>query len=101
MLNPIWTPAIDQVEQANMTHFINSVHRDYSSDINNYSSLYHWSINKPREFWPAVWRYCNIKMSKEWDEVLVNDNDMLKASWFNGCRFNFAENLLCRRDEHP
>ena len=101
MLNPIWTPAIDQVEQANMTHFINSVHRDYSSDINNYSSLYHWSINKPQEFWPAVWRYCNIKMSKEWDEVLVNDNDMLKASWFNGCRFNFAENLLCRRDEHP
>ena len=101
MRNPIWTPAIDQVEQANMTHFINSVHRDYSSDINNYSSLYHWSINKPREFWPAVWRYCNIKMSKEWDEVLVNDNDMLKASWFNGCRFNFAENLLCRRDEHP
>jgi acetoacetyl-CoA synthetase len=101
MLNPIWTPAIDQIGQANMMHFINRVRRDYSIDINDYSSLYHWSINKPREFWPAVWRYCDIKMSKEWDDVLVNDNDMLKASWFNGCRFNFAENLLCRRDEHP
>jgi acetoacetyl-CoA synthetase len=101
MLNPIWTPAIDQIGQANMMHFINRVRRDYSIDINDYSSLYHWSINKPREFWPAVWRYCDIEMSKEWDDVLVNDNDMLKASWFNGCRFNFAENLLCRRDEHP
>ena len=101
MLNPIWTPAIDQIGQANITHFINKIHSDYPSDISDYSSLYHWSITKPREFWPAVWRYCNIKMSKEWDEVLVNDNDMLKASWFNGCRFNFAENLLSRRDEHP
>jgi len=101
MLNPIWTPTIDQIGQANMMHFINRVRRDYSIDINDYSSLYHWSINKPREFWPAVWRYCDIKMSKEWDDVLVNDNDMLNASWFNGCRFNFAENLLCRRDEHP
>jgi len=101
MNTPIWLPDNDQIGQANITRFINKIHSDYSSDISDYSSLYNWSINKPREFWPAVWRYCNIKMSKEWDEVLVNDNDMLKASWFNGCRFNFAENLLSCRDEYP
>lgn len=83
-----------------MTRFLLQRRRS-DPGIDDYSKLYQWSIEHPQEFWPEVWRFCAIRSSRPWDEVVVDFDRMPGASWFPGARLNFAQNLLSRRDEHP
>ncbi|MDE2346720.1 MAG: acetoacetate--CoA ligase [Gammaproteobacteria bacterium] len=100
MNQPLWTPS-DRVKQhANMTQFIDQV-RKSATGIKDYAALYRWSIEHPEEFWPAVWKFCGIKASKPWEQVLVDGGKMPGARWFTGACLNFAENLLRHRDERP
>jgi acetoacetyl-CoA synthetase len=93
MPKPLWTPSPQRIEQANLSRFMSDL------GIKNYSQLYEWSVNHPEQFWPAVWRFCGVKASRQWDSVLTDGDKMPGAKWFEGAHLNFAENLLRRRDE--
>ncbi len=86
---------------------INALSPDGSLD---YELLHTWSVERPQEFWPALWRFCDLiaerrEGSDPWNEVLVGGDRMappdasLGPRWFLGARLNFAENLLRFRDE--
>lgn len=87
---PMWTPSARRVAQAAMTRFLGG--------HTNYEALYRWSVERPEEFWPAVWRFCGVRASRRWDQVLVPDKSVRRAQWFAGARLNFAENLLHPND---
>ncbi|MEN8130765.1 MAG: acetoacetate--CoA ligase [Pseudomonadota bacterium] len=97
----LWRPAPERLAQANMTGFLHRVQETASLTGEGYAALYEWSIREPECFWPAVWDFCDIKASRRWDRVLENGDRMLGAQWFRGSRLNFAENLLCYRDDRP
>ena len=113
MDTPIWTPLPAQVASANVTRFIRDAVNpidDAASRVHNAHSLYAWSVAHPEQFWPAVWRFCDILAAtrpdgRQWDEVLVGGDRVappdqeLGPRWFTGARLNFAENLLRRRDD--
>jgi len=99
MNKPIWTPPPERIAQSNLNRFIGFVNQQHSSKINNYAELYQWSIDQPEQFWPDVWDFCEINSSKQWTSVLRNADKMPGAKWFEGARFNFAQNLLPRRDD--
>ena len=61
--------------------------------------LYGWSIEKPTDFWSAMWEYAEIISSKKFDLVVDDLGKFPGAKWFSGARLNFAENLLKFRDE--
>jgi acetoacetyl-CoA synthetase len=76
----------------------------------DYSALYRWSIERPEEFWTAVWRFCGIIAEERagrdpWDRVLLGGDRVappdakLGPRWFMGAKLNFAENLLRFRDD--
>ncbi|MDQ3136085.1 MAG: acetoacetate--CoA ligase [Gemmatimonadota bacterium] len=78
--------------------------------VDDFSSLYQWSVSRPDAFWPAVWRFCGVVAEErpgrdQWDEVVVGLDRMappdpvLGPRWFPGARLNFAENLLRHDDE--
>jgi acetoacetyl-CoA synthetase len=101
---PLWVPASDDVARSNLSRFAAAAHR--SSD---YASLYTWSIEALEQFWPHVWRFCEViaeeRAGREpWDEVLVGRDRVSPPDphrgprWFTGARLNFAENLLRFRD---
>jgi len=103
-MRPLWIPTTQQVERANLTRFMSG------TSARDYPALYRWSIEKPEEFWSAVWRFCGIvadeRPGKEpWDQVLVGGDRVappdptLGPRWFLGARLNFAENLLRYRDD--
>jgi acetoacetyl-CoA synthetase len=94
----LWQPSIEQIANSNMTQFIKAANATYQTDITDYTALYQWSINYPEQFWPLVWKFCHIKASKLWDEVLIREEEMPGAAWFVGSELNFAENLLQYRD---
>ncbi len=99
MDTPIWTPSSQRIAQANLSRFIEFANNNISDEINNYAQLFQWSIEQPEEFWPAVWRFSDVKASSEWTHVLTHGEQMPEAKWFEGARLNFAENLLPRRDD--
>jgi acetoacetyl-CoA synthetase len=108
MDQPLWTPAPERVARANLTRFA----REYAPGAVGFGELYDWSVARPQEFWPAVWRFTGVLAEARrgrapWDTVLVGGDRMgppdptLGPHWFTGARLNFAENLLRRRDNHP
>ncbi|MBI3864727.1 MAG: acetoacetate--CoA ligase [Planctomycetia bacterium] len=99
MTEPLWRPSAERIEKANLTAFLRTVRRRWQPDLEDYSALYRWSIEKPDQFWQAVWEFCGIVASRPSDEVVVDFDRMPGARWFPGARLNFAENLLRFRDD--
>src|SRR6266446_6321934 len=101
---PMWTPTAEQVARANMTRFIGEARRATGRRVSDFASLYRWSIETPEEFWPLVWRFCEVvadsRDGTQWDSVLVGrdrmapPDDEAGPKWFSGAKLNFAENLL-------
>ncbi len=100
MNDRLWEPSSAQIEQANIARFTRHVRRNHDVSSEDYASLYDWSIRYPADFWSAVWDYCDVKVSRRWDSVLDESEQMLGSRWFTGSRLNFAENLLRFRDDH-
>ena len=67
-------------------------------ELADYTELWSWSVENRAAFWEALWRFCDVRASKLWDDVLIDGDKMPGATWFPGARLNYAENLLRRRD---
>jgi acetoacetyl-CoA synthetase len=101
MSAPLWTPTATRVMEANITRFIAWVQEAGAAWVQDYPSLYQWSITQPEAFWAAVWRFCGIHARREWDKVLEGADKMPGARWFGGAKLNFAENLLRPEEDKP
>jgi len=62
--------------------------------FSNYNELHAWSINERENFWRAIVDFCGIRFSKSYDSVLLDNDKMISAKWFDGGELNFAEHLL-------
>jgi acetoacetyl-CoA synthetase len=89
---PIWQPSAERSAASNMRRFIVANRERLRGD--DYRALYAWSIERPAEFWAAVWSFCGIRASRHYDTVLRDGARMPGAKWFEGAQLNFAENLL-------
>ena len=115
--SPLWSPDPERVQATNLAQFISAARaHGYVPPTGgaavDYVSLYAWSIARPDEFWPAVWRFCGVIADtrpdgSQWEEVVRGLGRMAPPDptagprWFPGARLNFAENLLRYRDDHP
>lgn len=62
-----------------------------------YRTLYEWSIDDIAGFWAAVWDFCGVRYSQNYDQVLPPGPlppMYPRPDFFAGARLNFAENLL-------
>ncbi len=110
MDQPIWTPSPERIASANLIRFIAAA-RAAGAPAEDYPALYRWSVERPEEFWPVLWRFTGVVAEgradgTEWDAVAVGLDRMAPPDpvcgprWFTGARLNFAENMLRRRDDH-
>ncbi|MCH7889413.1 MAG: acetoacetate--CoA ligase [Proteobacteria bacterium] len=99
MGTPLWTPSPERVANANVTAFREAAAAEWGVELADYAALYRWSVDRPEQFWPSVWRFGGIIASRQWTEALTGGERMPGARWFTGARLNFAENLLRRRDD--
>jgi len=100
MTDPLWNPSNENIERSNITAFIRFVNDRYAKAFTGFDDLYGWSIEDIPEFWESVWEFVGIRASVSYDSVLKN-RVMPGASWFEGTRLNFAENLLSKRGDKP
>ena len=104
MSGPVWTPSPERIERANLTRFMATV-RASGVEVPDFAALWRWSVSRPADFWPAVWRFCGVIAEEReggppWERVVIGLGRMappdpsLGPLWFTGARLNFAENLL-------
>ncbi|MFN8769624.1 MAG: acetoacetate--CoA ligase [Neisseriaceae bacterium] len=98
MLNIKWKPTKEQIASSQINKFIKFINQTLNLELTDSDDLYNWSVNDIEAFWSAFWQFSNIKASKLWKDVLINENDMLNAKWFTESKLNYAENLLKRKD---
>jgi acetoacetyl-CoA synthetase len=97
---PIWTPSPLRVADANLTRFITHV-LERRREVTDYAALYRWSIERPAEFWEALWAFAEVAGERGDGPALEHGERMPGARWFRGSRLNFAENLLRGPDAEP
>jgi len=94
----IWQPTEDQVILTEMDKFRRLVNGKFHLQLKSYEDLHNWSVNSIPEFWGEIWEYGDIIHSVPYTEVVDDLAKMPGAKWFSGARLNYAENLLCFRD---
>ena len=75
------------------------VRERWQPGLDGYPALYDWSVEKPEEFWQALWEFGGVVASQPWDRVVDDFHLLPGARWFPEARLNFAENLLRYRDD--
>jgi acetoacetyl-CoA synthetase len=94
----VWQPTDQQIQASNMKKFMTFVNDQHSLSLDNYQALYTWSLHQKENFWQCLWQFAAIKSSKLWENVLVPGKTMRETKWFSGAQFNFAENLLQKKN---
>jgi acetoacetyl-CoA synthetase len=97
----LWQPSSDRIRDTQLHGFLEFVSQRYALTLDDYESLYAWSVEDTAAFWAAVWDFCGVRHSRGYDQVVDDPTRMPGATWFSGARLNFAENLLRHRDSHP
>ena len=99
MENTLWEPKNYHYQDSNIAQFISYINKTYNQNITNYETLYDWSISDISSFWESVLNFCEVSYSSNYNSVINNSSSMLDSSWFDGFKFNFAENLLRFKDD--
>ena len=99
MTEPLWTPTPEQIETAKITELRRAVTAQWQVDLPDSTALWRFSVDEREKFWRTIIEFCELK-GETWGEQDSVDVDKLPgAKWFPDARFNFAENLLKRRDD--
>lgn len=99
MTKPIWTPSSERIETSNLGRFIQFTERRHGMHIRDYDHLYHWSVEDLDAFWKTISEFCDIHFS-DFTKTIISDAEYIeKATFFEGAKLNYAENLLRRRDK--
>jgi len=98
--NLLYSPDEEKVKKTNIIKFMKFVNEAYSKNISTYGELYRWSVEDIPNFWSAIWEFCGVKASKNYEKVVDDVTRFPGAKWFIGARLNYAENILRRRDDH-
>ena len=98
--SPIWTPSLFRIADANLTRFMSFV-EGRGPRIADPDALYRWSIERPADFWEALWAFADVAGNRGDGPALEHGERMPGACWFAGAKLNFAENLLRGPDGAP
>ncbi|MEJ2310098.1 MAG: acetoacetate--CoA ligase [Gammaproteobacteria bacterium] len=95
---PLWQPDERRIADSNMRRFMDEAASLTGRPFEDYDSLYRWSVDEKEAFWSLLWDHCGV-IGQKGERILVDGEDIEKATWFPDARLNFAENLLRRDDE--
>lgn len=94
----LWSPDQKLIDEANITRFTAEVNRRFNQTLDDYQSLYQWSIDESESFWSTLWEFAEIVGDKG-ERILIDGHDIEKACWFPEAKLNFAENLLRKKND--
>ena len=86
----LWTPTPERVERAVMTRYMRWLEAERGVAVDDYRSLWKWSVTDLEAFWASIWDFFEVRASAPYTDVLP-DRAMPGARWFPGAELNYAE----------
>jgi acetoacetyl-CoA synthetase len=94
---PLWSPSARRVEEALITAFARRMAAESGRALDDYRSLWQWSIDAMEPFWRGFWDFTGVIASTRGTRTIVDADRMPGARFFDDAKLNFAENLLARK----
>ncbi|MFC9551172.1 acetoacetate--CoA ligase [Rhodococcus sp. NPDC056960] len=91
--DPQWVPTEADVRDAVITDFAAYVARRHSVTVDDYRSLWRWSVAEPADFWQDVWDYFEFRSATDPGPALA-DAAMPGAVWFPGATVNYVDHVF-------
>jgi acetoacetyl-CoA synthetase len=66
----LWKPSQESVRQTHMYRFMQFINSKHNLELDDYPSLYSWSVQNMAEFWAAMWEYARIIHSAPYAQVV-------------------------------
>ncbi|MEM3857719.1 MAG: acetyl-coenzyme A synthetase N-terminal domain-containing protein, partial [Thermoprotei archaeon] len=89
---PIWRPTEAFASSSNMSKFMRWLNTRISPPVDDYGSLWQWSVAQPEKFWSMVAEYFSIGTEDSRASVL-DTHRMPGCKWFPRMRVNYARFL--------
>lgn len=92
----MWQPEGSRINASKMRSFMAYVSRGGQHSIQDWESLYRWSIAEPADFWNLLSQFTKIRWKHQGARIYEPPakGKMLGGRWFSDHTLNFAENLL-------
>ena len=97
-LTPLWTPSAQRIAASRMQDYLQWLAREKNLVFPNYEACWEWSVANVEDFWESIWQYFALKSSAPYSRVL-DRHTMPGATWFDGARLNFAEQVFRFHDD--
>lgn len=94
----LWAPTPEGLEKSQLTAFARGIEARHGVRLEDYESLWRWSVEHLEDFWAEVWSFFDLAPGTSYDAVLA-DRSMPGAVWFPGARLNYAEHVLRRGED--
>lgn len=89
----LWKPSNARIEQSRLHDYMRWLAHEKGQQFSDYESLWQWSVEHLEDFWASIWQYFDIRSSAPYRSVL-DTHKMPGATWFDGARLNFAEQIF-------
>ena len=93
MTNELWRPSAARAQATLLRRFLDGAEARLGLELPDYDAAWAWSVDRPGDFWRAVWDFCGVVGDSDGDAFAAAD-DLRAARFFAGARLNYAENLL-------
>lgn len=91
----LWLPSAAQVENCNLTRYIQWLEAERGLHFDGYDDLWQWSVTDLEGFWISIARYFEVRFHEPPERVLAS-RAIPGARWFPGAALNYAEHALAR-----
>ncbi|MFE0114791.1 acetoacetate--CoA ligase [Amycolatopsis sp. NPDC059019] len=88
----LWRPDPSHVSDTKIEAFREWLRRERGVEVDDYASLWEFSVRQVPEFWSAVTEFLGVRWHEQPREVL--SGAMPAAKWFDGGTLNYAEHAL-------
>jgi acetoacetyl-CoA synthetase len=82
-----------------MTKFMIFVKESSGNNFSDYSSLWKWSVDFPKDFWRLFWDFSRISGDLNGSSVFKNSDNLTNSKFFHESRISFVHNVLRERDK--
>jgi len=90
---PLWSPSPERIAGSRLNDYLQWLAREKQLAFPSYDACWQWSVSHLEAFWESIWQYFDLRSSAPYSQVL-REHKMPGATWFEGARLNFAEQVF-------
>lgn len=99
----LWEATPNEKKAAAITQYMEWLSKKHALSFSNYDELYHWSIEKPEDFWRSLITFYQLfSFPADTPVITKRHKDFIGVRWFEGVTLNYAAMIFRRAtDQYP